>query len=63
MIERASRYVAEVCADGADADWEQNPLAIDIYEMLVDSRTVLELRLAPGGGQVVRFRSAAGGEQ
>jgi alpha-glucosidase len=62
FLESDRQYVAEVYADGADADWEQNPLAIDIHEMLVGSRTVLELRLAPGGGQAVRFRPAAEGE-
>ncbi len=63
FLETDRQYVAEVYADGADADWERNPLAIDIYEILVDNKTVLELRLAPGGGQAVRFRLAAEGEE
>ena len=63
FLEAGRPYVAEVYADRADADWERNPLAIEIYETLVDSKTVLALRLAPGGGQAVRFRPAAEGEQ
>jgi alpha-glucosidase len=56
------RYVAEIYADGADADWESDPLSIDIYEALVDSDTVLNIRLAPGGGQAIRIRPATGDE-
>jgi alpha-glucosidase len=52
-------YVAEVYADAAGADWEQNPLALEIKQILVDSKTTLELRLAPGGGQAIRFRPAS----
>ena len=52
------KYVAEIYADAADADWESNPLAIDIHEALVDRNTILKLRLAPGGGQAVRIRPA-----
>ncbi|MBN2171459.1 MAG: glycoside hydrolase family 97 protein [Candidatus Krumholzibacteriota bacterium] len=51
-------YVAEIYADAPDADWRSNPLAIDIREVLVDSATRLRLRLAPGGGQAIRFRPA-----
>jgi alpha-glucosidase len=50
--------VAEIYADAADADWESNPLAIDVYEALVDRHTTLVLRLAPGGGQAIRIRPA-----
>ena len=62
FLEAGKKYVAEVYADGADADWESDPLSIDIYEALVDSNTVLNLRLAPGGGQAIRIRPATGDE-
>ena len=58
FLEPGKKYVAEVYADAADADWESNPLAIDIYEALVDRGTTLRLRLAPGGGQAIRIRPA-----
>ena len=58
FLEAGKKYVAEIYADGADADWESNPSSIDIYEALVDSDTVLTLRLAPGGGQAIRIRPA-----
>ena len=59
FLEPGQQYVAEIYADGADADWESNPLSIDIRQVLVDSQTVLTLQLAPGGGQAIRFRPAA----
>lgn len=55
---RTGKYVAQIYADAASADRESNPLAIDIYEALVDRDTTLELRLAPGGGQAIRLRPA-----
>ncbi len=58
FLEAGTKYVAEIYADGADADWESDPLSIDIYETLVDSGTVLTLRLAPGGGQAIHIRAA-----
>jgi alpha-glucosidase len=51
-------YVAEIYRDGDGAHWEDNPLAIDIEKVLVDNATMLSLRLAPGGGQAIRFRPA-----
>lgn len=62
FLEAGQKYVAEIYADGADADWESDPLSIDIYEAVVDSDTVLTLRLAPGGGQAIRIRPATGDE-
>jgi len=58
FLEPDRPYVAEIYADAADADWEGNPLAIDITETLVDHITALKLRLAPGGGQAIRLRPA-----
>lgn len=51
-------YVAEIYADAPDADWESNPLALEITEALVDRETVFQIDLAPGGGLAVRFRPA-----
>jgi alpha-glucosidase len=48
-------YRAEIYADGPDADWETNPLAISLVNRLVTSTDRLEMQLAPGGGQAVRF--------
>jgi alpha-glucosidase len=58
FLEPNQKYVAEIYRDGADADWQTNPYAIDITQQLVDQNTTLTLRLAPGGGQAIRFRKA-----
>lgn len=49
------QYVAEIYADARDADWQSNPLALDISKAEVDRSTTLRLTLAPGGGQAIRL--------
>lgn len=56
FLEPDKQYVAEIYADAEGADWQSNPLAIDIREQPVDHTTTLTLKLAPGGGQVIRIR-------
>lgn len=51
------KYVAEIYADGKDADWLTNPLPVDISRQDVDATSTLTLRLAPGGGQAIRIRA------
>ncbi|RMG67118.1 MAG: glycoside hydrolase family 97 protein [Calditrichaeota bacterium] len=63
FLEPGRKYVAEIYADGPDADYQTNPLAIDIRERLVDSNTTYTIRLAPGGGQAIRFRPATAAEE
>lgn len=48
-------YRATVFADGCEADWETNPAAVDIDTVLLGNGDTLEVRMAPGGGQAVRF--------
>ncbi|HEX9922392.1 MAG TPA: glycoside hydrolase family 97 protein [Anaerolineae bacterium] len=52
------KYVAEIYRDGEKADWKTNPYHIEIKKVLVDHSTTLRLRLAPGGGQAIRFKPA-----
>jgi alpha-glucosidase len=55
-------YVAEIYAVALEANWDSNPLAIDIQQVLVNNETVMNLQLAPGGGQAIRFRPATATE-
>ncbi|KAF1709293.1 alpha-glucosidase [Pseudoxanthomonas kalamensis DSM 18571] len=48
-------YVAQIYRDGPDADWDKRPESIVIEQRKVDSGDTLELILAPGGGQAIRF--------
>jgi alpha-glucosidase len=52
------RYVAEIYADGPQANWLTNPLPVAISQRPVTSATRLRLALAPGGGEAIRIRPA-----
>ena len=51
-------YLAQIYRDGDDADWRTNPHAIVIETRKVRRGDVMELRLAPGGGEAVRLVAA-----
>lgn len=55
FLDKGKRYVAQVYADGADADWKTNPSAIAITTQQVDAQSTLTLKLAKGGGAAVRI--------
>ncbi len=59
FLSPGKKYVAEIYADASDADWQSNPQAYEIKRQLVDAETVMELKLATGGGQAIRFRPAS----
>jgi alpha-glucosidase len=52
------RYVAEIYADGPNANWFDNPFPVTITRQAVTSATRLRLVLAAGGGQAIRIRPA-----
>ncbi|MFI5208738.1 MAG: glycoside hydrolase family 97 catalytic domain-containing protein, partial [Gemmatimonadales bacterium] len=52
------RYMAEIYADGPQANWLTNPLPVTISRRAVTSATRLRVVLAPGGGQAIRIRPA-----
>jgi alpha-glucosidase len=56
FLDEGRRYVAEVYADGAEADWQTNPKALEISRREVEKGSRLEIKLAAGGGQAIRFR-------
>ncbi len=62
FLEPDVKYVAEIYADGPDADWETNPRSYEIRQEFVDRGTTMKLELAPGGGQAIRLRPAAEGD-
>jgi alpha-glucosidase len=57
FLDRGTSYIAEIYRDADKANWQANPTAYTIESREVDARTVLQLRLAPGGGQAIRFRA------
>lgn len=55
FLERGRRYRAEIYRDGPNADWRGAREDIVIEQRTVTSTDTLTLRLAPGGGQAIRF--------
>ena len=58
FLPEGRRYVAEIYADGPNADWKTNPLPVAISQRSVDAKATLRLALAPGGGQAIRITPA-----
>lgn len=55
FLEKGKKYIAEIYADTNQTNWKTNPQEIKILKEEVDSNSLLELKLAPGGGQAIRF--------
>ncbi|WP_419321040.1 glycoside hydrolase family 97 protein [Caulobacter sp. ErkDOM-E] len=62
FLEPGRRYKAQIYRDGDKADWKTAPQDMVIEEREVTSTDVLTLRLAPGGGQAIRFMAASKGK-
>jgi len=62
FLEPGRRYRAQIYRDGEKADWKTAPQDMVIEEREVTSTDVLTLRLAPGGGQAIRFMAASKGK-
>lgn len=59
FLDANKKYVAKIYRDATDADWQTNPMAYTIDNFIVDSKTVLKLNLAPGGGTAISFMPAS----
>lgn len=49
------QYLAQIVADGKSADWNKNPTDFQFVEKLVSANENIIIKLAPGGGQAIRF--------
>ena len=52
------KYAASIYRDAKDAHWKKNPMKYEIEHFLVDSKTVLKLHLAEGGGVAISLMPA-----
>ncbi|HEX9425001.1 MAG TPA: glycoside hydrolase family 97 protein [Pyrinomonadaceae bacterium] len=52
-------YVATLYADAANAHWENNPMAYQIQNFLVNDQTRLKINLASGGGAAISLKPAS----
>lgn len=58
FLDAGKKYTAIIYADADDANYQTNPAAYKITRQVVDSKTVLKLKLAPGGGCAVSITPA-----
>jgi len=58
FLELGRQYIATVYADAPDAHYKTNPQAYVIRKGLVDAKTVLRLKVAPGGGYAISIIEA-----
>jgi hypothetical protein len=62
FITKGIKYKATVYADAENADWQNNPEAYIIQQFIVDDTTILNLKLASGGGAAVSVTTATAAE-
>jgi alpha-glucosidase len=55
FLDAGRTYVAEIYRDGDDAHWKRKPFAFVVEKREVTAADTLTVRLAPGGGQAIRF--------
>jgi hypothetical protein len=56
FLDADKKYEAIIYHDADDANWSTNPEAYKIDKTIVDSKTILNLKLAPGGGTAISIK-------
>ncbi len=59
FLDADKKYVATLYRDADDASWDKNPEAYTIEKFIVDSKTMLNVKLAPGGGCAISLFPAS----
>jgi len=62
FLEPKKTYVVTIYGDAPDAHWETNPMAYAIQSYTVTGKTILTLKLAPGGGAALAVKPASAEE-
>ncbi|MEG9329000.1 glycoside hydrolase family 97 protein [Salinimicrobium catena] len=55
FLEPGKKYQAIIYSDGKNANYKTNPTPVNITTKTVESTSVLDLSLQPGGGTAIRF--------
>jgi hypothetical protein len=58
FLDAGSKYVATLYRDADDAHWDKNPEAYMIEKFIVDSKTIMKVKLAEGGGCAISIMPA-----
>ncbi|OQX97528.1 MAG: alpha-glucosidase [Bacteroidetes bacterium 4572_117] len=56
FLDEGETYEAQIYKDAENSDWKTNPYAHQILKQKVTNKDNLSLKLAPGGGQAIRFK-------
>lgn len=59
FLDAGKKYIASIYRDDEKASWNENPEAYVIEKFVVDAKTVLKLKLAPGGGAAISLQPAS----
>lgn len=62
FLDAGKKYLANIYRDGDKAHWKNNPEEYVIENFIVDAKTILKLKLAPGGGTAVSLIPATADE-
>lgn len=58
FLDAGKKYIATIYSDAKDAHYETNPQAYTIHKGVVTSKSVLQLKAAPGGGYAISIVEA-----
>lgn len=56
FLDEGKTYIAEIYRDATGSHWESNPYDYETKQEEVTYHDTLDLNLAPGGGQAIRFK-------
>lgn len=56
FLPKNQKFVAHIYMDADDAHWKNNPMRYTIKKQKVNAKTMLKLRLAPGGGLAISIK-------
>lgn len=59
FLDADKKYIATIYSDAKDAHYETNPQAYTIRKGIVTSKTILQLKAAPGGGYAISIMEAS----
>lgn len=56
FLDPKTTYIATIYADAPTAHWNKNPKAYEIRQQRINSKTILKINLAPGGGVAISIK-------